>query len=225
MAVRPVPDGRHADIDITTDASGAIILSAREGSRHVVRALDDFADAVAGSLTRVRQGQVDSIAHHPPAAWPNGPLGPLGPLAARGAASGDASGHGRISVLVVEDNEVNRDIIVRQLLALGIRADAAADGAEGYACWERAHPALLLLDCHMPGIDGYTLARDIRRAEGDGRTRTVIVAVSANATQDDVRACRQAGMDDYLSKPVTRLKLAAVIEKWTETARVDARSK
>jgi CheY-like chemotaxis protein len=76
----------------------------------------------------------------------------------------------------------------------------------------------------MPGMDGYTLARKIREAEGEGRSRTAIVAVSANATQDDVRACRDAGMDDYLSKPVTRIKLSALLEKWRETVDVDAGS-
>jgi CheY-like chemotaxis protein len=135
-------------------------------------------------------------------------------------------------VLVVEDNEVNRDIIVRQLQALGVHAEEAADGVEGYASWERTRPALVFLDCHMPGMDGYTLARHIRRAEAqsrseakaDGEPRTILVAISANATQDDVRTCRQAGVDDYLAKPITRLKLAALLEKWAETANADTQS-
>ena len=219
MAVRCIPNGRHADIEITTDAAGAVVVTSRNGSTRVVRAFDDVADAVAAALTDAQPPTVDIAIHGPRAGRVTEPL------AKDCLTGGDGCERGGISVLVVEDNDVNRDIIVRQLLALGIRADATADGIEGYACWERTRPVLVLLDCHMPGIDGYTLARDIRRAEGDGRMRTTIVAVSANATQDDVRTCRQAGMDDYLSKPVTRLKLAALIEKWTETARAEARSK
>ena len=150
------------------------------------------------------------------------------------AADDRAAAFAREGVLVVEDNEVNRDIIVRQLRALGVHAEEAADGVEGYASWERTRPALVFLDCHMPGMDGYTLARQIRRAEdqsqsrskaqADGEPRTILVAISANATQDDVRTCRQAGMDDYLAKPITRLKLAELLEKWAETANAHPQS-
>jgi len=219
MAVRCMPAGKHADIDITADATGAIVITSPNGSTRVVRALDDLVGAVAAALTN---GQPPTAA----IAIRGAHAGRLAePLAEGCPTGGDGRDHGRLSVLVVEDNDINRDIIVRQLVALGIRADAAADGIDGFARWQRTRPVLVLLDCHMPGIDGYTLARDIRRAESDGPMRTTIVAVSANATQDDVRRCRQAGMDDYLSKPVTRLKLTALIEKWTETVSVEARSK
>ena len=130
------------------------------------------------------------------------------------------SGAGK-PVLVIDDNGVNRDIIVRQLRALGVAAESAGDGIEGYAYWRRLRPALVLLDCHMPGMDGYTLARNIRRAECEGGARTTIVAISANATRDDERACREAGMDDYLSKPITRLKLASLLERRREAAYAD----
>jgi signal transduction histidine kinase/FixJ family two-component response regulator len=221
MGVRCVAPGRRADIDVSVDATGALVVAARNGSQRVVRAIDDFAGAVAAGLLRAdvsreaRLGGSGGAQHH-----------------SIPAADARAAPFAREGVLVVEDNEVNRDIIVRQLQALGVHAEEAADGVEGYASWERTRPALVFLDCHMPGMDGYTLARHIRRAEAqsrseakaDGEPRTILVAISANATQDDVRTCRQAGVDDYLAKPITRLKLAALLEKWAETANADTQS-
>jgi signal transduction histidine kinase/CheY-like chemotaxis protein len=212
MGVRCTANGKHADVEITADASGAVVVTSRHTAPRAVRGVDDLAEAVAAALSRAgSHGERDPCA-------PQAPHDSSGGGAAQWKKSHDA-GHARASeaVLVIEDNDVNRDIIVRQLRALGVPARAAADGIDGYTCWAHARPALVLLDCHMPGMDGYTLARKIRRAEGEGRLRTTIVAVSANATQDDVRACRDAGMDDYLSKPVTRAKLAALLEKWMET--------
>jgi CheY-like chemotaxis protein len=87
---------------------------------------------------------------------------------------------------------------------------------DGYACWQRLRPNLMLLDCHMPGMDGYTVARRVRASEASTGKRTTIVAISANGTRDDIAACLDAGMDDYLAKPITRAKLAATLAKWME---------
>jgi signal transduction histidine kinase/ActR/RegA family two-component response regulator len=222
MGVRCVARGRNADIDVSTDETGAIVVAGCDGSKRSVRSVDDLTNAVAAALDRAcagrdeKRGRCDAQGH----AWPA--------LEAR-ASGTDEPGeglplpHAGAGVLVIEDNDINRDIMVRQLQALGVRADEARDGNEGYASWQRLRPALVLLDCHMPGMDGYTLARNIRRREGEAAPRTTIVAISANATQDDVRACLEAGMDDYLAKPITRLKLAALLEKWAETVNADAK--
>jgi signal transduction histidine kinase/ActR/RegA family two-component response regulator len=219
IGVRCIASGKHADLEITANAAGAVVVTAPDTAPRTVRGIDDLADAVGAALSRCtplghRSVRTPALAATVAAPGPGVQLTGDAPPQAR---AGEA-------VLVVEDNDVNRDIIVRQLRALGIAAGAAADGVEGYACWKRARPALILLDCHMPGMDGYTLARKIREAEGEARSRTIIIAVSANATQDDVRACRDAGMDDYVSKPVTRIKLSALLEKWMEIVDVDARS-
>lgn len=210
LGVRCVARGRGTDIEVCAEANGAVAVLGRDGSRRVVRSIDDLAGAVAASLGRVG-AQCDAERCRADVSQPASPAGDraTAPLVGR-------------RVLVIEDNDVNRDIMMRQLEALGVRAGEAADGIEGYARWRSDRPALVLLDCHMPGMDGYTLARNIRRAEADGLGRTTIVAISANATQDDVRACRQAGMDDYLAKPITRLKLAALLEKWARTTDADA---
>ncbi len=220
MGVRCVAYGRHADIDVSADETGAVIVAARDGSQRIVRCVDDLADAVAA-------------ARHVPNATSDATRAGLdakgrAPSSEDRARGGDESCNGppvplaRSGVLVIEDNDINRDIMVRQLAALGVRADEARDGIEGYACWQRTRPTLVLLDCHMPGMDGYTLARSIRRAQAEGSPRTTIVAISANATQDDARACHEAGMDDYLAKPITRPKLTALLEKWAETVNADA---
>jgi CheY-like chemotaxis protein/anti-sigma regulatory factor (Ser/Thr protein kinase) len=218
LGVRCVASNKHADLEITTDAAGAVVVTSRNLAPRAVRGVDDLADAVAAALSRAGLVGLGSSCTSEAAS------NAAAITCASSLNNGAPQAHASAAVLVIEDNDVNRDIIVRQLRALGISARAAADGIDGYACWERTRPALVLLDCHMPGMDGYTLARTIRQAEGDGRSRTTIVAVSANATQDDVRACRDAGMDDYLSKPVTRAKLSALLEKWMETVDGDAGS-
>ena len=219
MGVRCVANGKRADVEITANAAGAVVVTSRHAAPRAVRSPSEMADAVIAALGRAETVALDSACASEVASSV-APIGRAAQWTNRDAMQA-AAGAG---VLVIEDNDVNRDIIVRQLRALGITAAQAADGIDGYACWERSRPALVLLDCHMPGMDGYTLARKIRQTEGEGRSRTTIVAVSANATQDDVRACREAGMDDYLSKPVTRTKLSALLEKWMEIVDVDAGS-
>lgn len=117
-------------------------------------------------------------------------------------------------VLLVEDNEINRDITLRQLALLGINAHSADDGEAGLAAWLARRPRAMLVDCHMPRLDGYELARRIRTHEMiHGWPRTTLIGFSANATQSDARACLAAGMDDYVSKPTTRAKLQDALRR------------
>jgi len=117
-------------------------------------------------------------------------------------------------LVVVEDNEINRDVTLRQLALLGIRALAAPNGRAGYRAWRRQQPRAMLVDCHMPIVDGYDLARRIRiREMAEGRPRTVLIGFSANATSRDAQACLAAGMDDYVSKPATRVRLLEALQR------------
>ncbi|ARP87105.1 ATP-binding protein [Bordetella genomosp. 9] len=121
---------------------------------------------------------------------------------------------GADEVLVVEDNEINRDITLRQLALLSVHAHAAEDGEAGYSAWLDRRPRVMLVDCHMPRLDGYELARRIRTQEMiNGWPRTILIGFSANATQSDARACLAAGMDDYVSKPTTRSKLLQALRR------------
>jgi PAS domain S-box-containing protein len=119
-------------------------------------------------------------------------------------------------VLLVEDHPVNRLLAIRQLENLGLLVHVAGNGYEALEAIEKAERpyALILMDCQMPELDGFAATRAIRAIEGSHRTRTPIVAMTANAMQGDREACLTAGMDDYLSKPVRSADLRRVIEHW-----------
>ncbi|WP_183085059.1 ATP-binding protein [Trinickia fusca] len=200
-----VRERNQADVHLNVDAVGAVVAARRTAPPQVLRSIDELAQVLA-NVRPTREAHASCER--------SGPEIACEPALPRFA--------GTAGVLVVEDNPVNRDIIVRQLAALGVTATAASDGLEGYACWRQTRPRLILLDCHMPGMDGYALAREVRVHERDRCARTVIVAISANATFEDAQACRAAGMDDCLIKPITRAKLAAVLDKWMEARDVEA---
>ena len=127
------------------------------------------------------------------------------------------------SVLVVDDHPINREVLVRQLQALGVGADSAADGREGLEAWSSGRYAIVFADVHMPLMDGFEMTAEIRRMEAiNGRPRTPIVAVTANAMAGEDERCRAAGMDGYLSKPVSLPRLRATLQRWLHGAGDDA---
>jgi PAS domain S-box-containing protein len=115
-------------------------------------------------------------------------------------------------VLVADDNEINRKVIVRQLASLGIAAEVVENGVAALECWRSGGHALLLTDLHMPTMDGYELAARIR-AEEQG-ARIPIIAFTANVSRGEPDRCVAVGMDDYLTKPVQSRALRAMLEKW-----------
>ncbi len=117
-------------------------------------------------------------------------------------------------ILVAEDNETNRKVILRQLRLLGFAAEVSVNGREALERWRSGDFALLLTDLHMPEMDGYELAAAIRREETGHRTP--IIALTANALREEELKCRAAGMDAYLTKPVRLPQLKATIEAWLE---------
>jgi len=117
-------------------------------------------------------------------------------------------------VLLAEDNAVNVLVARSMLQSLGLEVTVAADGAHALASYLEARPAVVLMDCHMPHMDGFEATRRIRAEERErGWHRTPIIAVTANALQEDRRHCLDAGMDDYLSKPFTAEELREAIER------------
>jgi CheY-like chemotaxis protein/HPt (histidine-containing phosphotransfer) domain-containing protein len=127
----------------------------------------------------------------------------------------------RHRVLVVDDHPVNREVLVRQLDLIGLAADSANDGVEGLEAWAAGQYTAVLADIHMPRMDGYELARQIRVAEAAGKKtgRTPVVAVTANAMKGEEERCIEAGMDAYLVKPVNIERLRATLERWLSVDR------
>ena len=122
-------------------------------------------------------------------------------------------------VLLVDDHPTNRLVIGRQLALAGFASEAAADGSEGLAMWREGGYGLVLSDVHMPGLDGYALARAIRAVEArTGQARTPIVALTAAALKGEADRCLAAGMDDYLAKPVPVATLAECLQRWLPQA-------
>jgi CheY-like chemotaxis protein/HPt (histidine-containing phosphotransfer) domain-containing protein len=127
----------------------------------------------------------------------------------------EARAAGRL-ILVAEDNDVNRQVIAQQLALVGLAAEVACDGHQALQLWQRGGHAALLTDLHMPGIDGYELARQIR-AQEHGPTRLPIIAISANAIRGEAQRCLDVGMDDYLAKPIQTAALQATLDRWLAT--------
>jgi signal transduction histidine kinase/CheY-like chemotaxis protein/HPt (histidine-containing phosphotransfer) domain-containing protein len=119
--------------------------------------------------------------------------------------------------LVVDDHPINREVLVRQLLVLGVAADSAADGKEALAAWRAGHYSIVFADIHMPHMDGFELTQAIRGIEEkENRRRIPIVAVTASAMAGEDERCREAGMDDYIAKPVSRVRLHATLQRWLD---------
>ena len=123
-----------------------------------------------------------------------------------------------LRVLIVDDNPVNRMLAVRQLAKLGCDSHAAEGGAQALAALERSPFDVVLMDCVMPEMDGFETARAIRAAEAvRAQPRTPIVAMTASIFEQDQNALADAGMDGYLSKPVTLERLRAALAQHTAT--------
>ncbi|MDF5735914.1 MAG: ATP-binding protein [Nostoc sp. S13] len=123
----------------------------------------------------------------------------------------------KLRILLTEDNLVNQKIALKQLQSLGYSADVAVNGQEALQLLEKIPYDLILMDYQMPILDGLETTKEIYRWQessfASGR-RPVIIAMTANAMKEDKQMCLDAGMDDYLSKPVMKEKLAAVLEHW-----------
>ncbi len=116
-------------------------------------------------------------------------------------------------VLVVEDNKVNQKVASWLLQQLGYEVEVAENGQEAVVMVQVNEYHAILMDCQMPVMDGYQATREIRQLEGE-RGKSVIIAMTAEALRGERERCLEAGMDDYLPKPVTLEKLQATLERW-----------
>ncbi|EKT4092910.1 TPA: response regulator [Stenotrophomonas maltophilia] len=120
-----------------------------------------------------------------------------------------------LRVLLVEDNTVNRMVAEQLLRVFQCEVRNAADGEQALLALREGDVDVVLMDCQMPVLDGYAATRHWRAEEREtGRTRLPIIAMTANAMAGDRERCLQAGMDDYLSKPIARATLHALLKRW-----------
>ncbi len=119
-------------------------------------------------------------------------------------------------ILVVEDNAISRTVIVALLENQGFRCKVVANGQEAVnAVMQGMQPALVLMDCEMPVMNGYQATERIRQWEREtGKTHLPIIALTANAFEDNRQRCFAAGMDDFLAKPVNTNLLVVMLNKW-----------
>lgn len=125
------------------------------------------------------------------------------------------SGHQGIRILLAEDNAINQRVAQQMLKTLGYKTDVVADGLEALRALELIDYDLVLMDCQMPEMNGFEATVAIRDAGSNVLNHRVpIIAMTANASQEDRNKCIEIGMDDYLSKPVHKEDLAEIIAKW-----------
>ena len=119
-----------------------------------------------------------------------------------------------VEVLVAEDKPVNQEVARRMLMKLGCRVTVVDNGMAALRLVRETVVDLVLMDCHMPVLDGYGATRAIRALEQElGRMRVPIIAITAQATRGDRQRCLEVGMDDYLTKPYELQDLAHTLEK------------
>jgi CheY-like chemotaxis protein len=138
--------------------------------------------------------------------------------ASRSAGDAARATQRRPLILLAEDNPTNRKLALYQLQGLGYEADVAADGEQALAALERHDYALVLMDCQMPVLDGFEATRRIRERERGAGRHLRIVAMTANAMEGDRERCLEAGMDDYLPKPVHADALAGMLRRYLPAA-------
>jgi PAS domain S-box-containing protein len=203
--------GVNADLDLPV-----VLVIVGRGQRRNLRAEADGIIMIDGNaLNRRKLNKAVATAAGRVLPEPEAPSRPHRATTARTTSRDEALRQHRL-ILVAEDNEINQRVIRRQLDLLGYMADIAATGREALQRCQSGGYALLLTDLHMPEMDGYDLAVQIRAAEGN-RARMPIIALTANALKGESERCLAIGMDGYLSKPATLAALAATLEKWLPT--------
>ena len=119
----------------------------------------------------------------------------------------------RIRVLLAEDDLVNQEVAKRMLEKSGVEVIVASDGAEAVKLYETERFDAVLLDLEMPVMDGWEAAAEIRRLEMKSETRIPLLALTAHSDKGQLRSCLEAGMDGYVTKPISKEQLLRKLEE------------
>jgi PAS domain S-box-containing protein len=139
------------------------------------------------------------------------PLVPCGEIASDAAI---ITARGRVRILLAEDNVTNQTVAVAMLEKLGYHVEVVANGLEAVRALEHFPYDIVLMDCHMPEMDGFAATKAIRASSSVLNRKIPVIAMTASFLQGDREACFAAGMDGYISKPVRPTDLAAVLDRW-----------
>ncbi len=204
----PEMDGLELARRIRTDpdlsAMPLIMLTSSGAERRDAREI-----GIDGYLVKpVPLGRLEALLRETLAAAPTVDAGPMRSVTPQLSPGKDAP-----LVLVAEDNAVNQFVAEAMLGKLGVRVEIAPDGIEAVARASSGEYAAIFMDCQMPRLDGYEATGQIRRAES-GTERVPIIAMTAHSLKGDRERCLQAGMDDYLSKPLRADELEAIVARW-----------
>jgi PAS domain S-box-containing protein len=203
-------DPRFADLKLILLTSGERLGSARELLER------GFSAYLTKPVVRSRQLR-DALTRALSPKDAQSPISTAAPAyAAPGTTAAAATAANLIRVLVAEDNSVNQMVAVRLLERLGCRVDVAGNGAEAVQMATRLPYSLIFMDCHMPEMDGFEAALEIRRRENElGLPSMPIVALTASVLQEDRERCFSVGMDEIIGKPVQPAELARVLRSFT----------
>jgi PAS domain S-box-containing protein len=177
--------------------------------------------AIARELVELMGGSIDARSEpgHGSTFWFEVEL--AAPLAAEEAQpavvttslAGESSWSNPPLVLIAEDSQINQIVATRAVERCGCATDVVNDGQEALQALAARHYAAVLIDCQMPNMDGYEATAELRRREGDAR-HTPVIAMTAHAMDGDRQRCLDAGMDDYITKPMRHADVAEMLRRW-----------
>lgn len=224
-SVRSLPSLRDLPVVLLTSVDCSEAGSALAGlglTAHVIKPArgSTLQDAVEQALQR---GAMTAAQTHPPAG-PDASQGAAAPPPpAVSCAEPPGAPDSGLDVLVAEDNDIGQMVMRQILTKAGVRFRMVENGQEAVAAYRQQVPDVILMDVSMPLMNGLDAARAIRAIERGGHIHTPIIGLTAHALDGDRETCLEAGMDDYLSKPISPKDVAARLRRWSDMqgARVD----